>query len=139
MSDVHDALLAGLGRAMAAGPALQLAVVFGSVARRQQNALSDVDVGIIPENPALSLGDELALQVALERVCRAPVDLLRLDLAPIALRWRVARDGVPLVGEATGAWARFAARAASEHADIEPALRRAAQRFQRRLAAGDIE
>lgn len=138
MGDVHDAL-AELGHALAAGPALELAVVFGSVARGQRNPSSDVDVGIIPEDPGLPLADELALQVALERVCRARVDLVRLDQAPLALRWRVARDGLPLVGAATGAWARFAARAASEHADIEPALRRAAQRFQQRLAAGDAE
>lgn len=135
MVAVDDALLDGLRRVLHAGPALLLAVVFGSTARGQRHALSDVDIGIIPADGSLSLADELALQLALARGCGVPVDLVRLDHAPIALRWRVAREGVPLVGEATGAWARFAGRAASEHADIAPALRIAARRFQQRLAA----
>jgi len=136
---VYDALLAGLTRVLLAGPGLQLAVVFGSTARGQRHARSDVDIGIIPADASLSLGDELGLQTELERACGVAVDLVRLDRAPLAVRWRVARDGMPLVGAHTGAWARFAARAASEHADIAPALRVAGRRFQQRLAAGDTE
>jgi predicted nucleotidyltransferase len=136
---VDDALLAGLKRVLLAGPSLQLAVVFGSTARGERHPLSDVDIAIIPADASLSLGDELQLQTELERACGVAVDLVRLDRAPLALRWRVARDGVPLVGATTGAWARFAARTASEHADIAPALSVAGRRFQQRLAAEDAE
>ena len=139
MAGVDEGLLAELRRTLEAGPDMRLAAVFGSTAHGTRHAFSDVDIGIIPSDGALSLDDELGLQVALERACRAPVDLVRLDRAALALRWRVARDGVPLIGVATGAWARFAARAASEHADMEPALRRAARLFQRRLAAENAE
>jgi hypothetical protein len=62
------------------------------------------------------------------------VDLVRLDRASMLLRWQIARDGIPLLAEPSWEWVRFRAAAASEHADIADALRRAARLFRRRLA-----
>lgn len=135
MSDLGREQIATLQRVLGAGPALRLAVVFGSTARGERHPDSDLDIGIIPDDASLSLGEELELQVRLEQVYGAPVDLVRLDRAPVALRWRAARDGIPILGGDSGQWARFAGVAASEHADIEPALRRAARRFQQRLVS----
>jgi predicted nucleotidyltransferase len=132
---LYQSLIDALRDVLKDGPALHLAVVFGSTARGRCHTGSDVDLGIIPVDPLLLLSDELGLQVMLENACRRPVDLVRLDRASLSLRWQVARDGYPIVGRDTGAWARFAAATASEHADIEPALRRFARRFQQRLVA----
>lgn len=133
--DVDPELLERLRSALRDGPALRLAVLFGSTARGQRHAQSDVDIGIIPDDPDLPLKSELDLQCALERVCAGPVDLLRLDRAPIALRWRVAKEGLPIWGTRV-AWIRFVGTTASEYADFAPALSQAARLFQARLASG---
>jgi hypothetical protein len=65
------------------------------------------------------------------------VDLVRLDRAPLVLRWRIASEGIPVVGNHV-TWARFAASTASEHADFAPALARAAARFRERLLAKGV-
>lgn len=127
-------LLAAVRDALSAGPTLRLGVLFGSVARGRAGADSDVDVAIVPEDPALDLRAELDLQVALERAAGRPVDLVRLDRASTILRWQVATTGVPLLEGRRGAWRRFVAEAAIEHADFAPALARAADLFRRRLA-----
>lgn len=133
---VDESLISQLRGVLLAGPELQLAVLFGSVARGQARPDSDLDIGIGPSDPDLRLHDELDLQVELERVAKRPVDLVRLDRAPVLLRYRVARDGVALLGARTGAWARFAGRAASEHAELAPALGHAAKLYARRVAEG---
>jgi predicted nucleotidyltransferase len=117
------------------GPPVRLAVVFGSAAGSRLHAESDVDVGIIPRDPDLPLGAELTLQASLERACGRRVDLVRLDRAPTLLRWEVARSGIPIFAEGPHTFARFAAEAASERADLMEVLGPAAERFRRRLAA----
>jgi hypothetical protein len=51
------------------------------------------------------------------------------------LRFRIAREGIALVGT-TIEINRFRARAAIEYAELEPQLRHAEQRFLRRLQQG---
>lgn len=128
------ALTERLRAALRGGPSLRLAILFGSSARGTRHAHSDVDVAILPADLALSLADESDLQLALERACGHAVDLVRLDHAPLLLRWRIASEGVLLVGDHV-TWTRFAATTASEHADFAPALARAAALFRERLAA----
>jgi hypothetical protein len=97
---------------------------------------SDVDIGIIPQDPDVSLGIELDLQVRLETACARPVDLVRLDLASTLLRWEAARTAVLLMTDAPREFTRFIASAALDHAELMTTLGDAAERFRRRLADG---
>jgi uncharacterized protein len=133
MAELDATTLANLQRALRTGPRLRLAVLFGSFARGRGRSDSDLDLAILPVDPSLPLRDELDLQVALEHAAAREVDLVRLDRAPIVLRWRIAREGVPLVGTESREWTRFLAETAAEHAEIAPALARAAEIFRRRL------
>lgn len=125
-----------LRAALAAEPRLRLAVLFGSAATGRTHGQSDVDIAILPLDPALSLHDELALQSRLAAACGRDVDLVRLDQADVVVRREVARDGRPLFESDPGAFARFAAEATLEYLDFEPVLKEAQRRYLRRLAAG---
>ena len=129
--------LADLKAALASGPRLRLAMVFGSAARGRLHQASDVDIAIIPEDAQLPLREELRLQVELTRVAGRDVDLVRLDRAPTLVRYQVAKHGIALFESGPFEAARFTAAAVSEYLDFEPSLRRAAEVFRRRVAAGD--
>jgi len=103
------------------------------------HAASDVDVAILPTDPAFPLHAELELQGEVERACGRPVDLIRLDLATSLLKWNIIRSGIPVSVRSRSDLVRFVAATALEYADIAPALRRAEERFRSRLAAGTAE
>lgn len=134
LSAPNEQLVQRLRSALAAGPPLRLALLFGSAATGRLHALSDVDVAILPADPAASLSDELALQARLEQACGRKVDLVRLDDASTLLRWQVARDGHVLLAEPASEAVRYRARAASDYGDFLPALVRASRVFAQRLA-----
>jgi uncharacterized protein len=118
------------------GPALRLALLFGSGARGTLRRDSDVDVAILVREPAMTLGEGLALQACLSRAVGREVDLVRLDRANPLLRWRIAREGVALLANPPFELPRFRAQAAIEHADMLPQLRHAQEIVRRRLAEG---
>lgn len=115
-----------------AHPRCRLAVVFGSEARGEARADSDLDIGWVPFESGLALGDELELQADLTRIAGVEVDLVRLDRASTLVKMEVARDGVLLLGERRD-WTGFRAGAISEFLDFEPALRSASRVFKARL------
>lgn len=115
------------------GPPLRLAVLFGSWARGTSGANSDVDVGIVPIDPALTLREEVGLQHRLETVCSRPVDVVRLDCASSVLLGEVARDGKLLFEAHDGDFAGFRVRALGEWLEFAPAYRQVAERFRQRL------
>ena len=122
--------------ALRAGPRLRFAFLFGSTARGTQTPESDVDVGIVPFDPAMSLADETGIAERLESAAGRPVDLVRLDTASHALQWRVARDGVILVSDPPYEAIRFRARVAIAH-DLDRELEEDAQRrYRAALARG---
>jgi predicted nucleotidyltransferase len=124
-----------LRRALAEGPPLRLAILFGSRARGNARPDSDFDVAILPANPSLSLADENLLAADLERAVGAPVDLVRLDRVHGALTWRVARDAVVLLSDPPSEAARFLARAGIEHDELRELEIEAMRRYRARLAA----
>jgi uncharacterized protein len=128
-----DSILEVIRRELARGPALRLAVVFGSTARGSARANSDVDLAILPADPSLSLREELELQVRLERALERSVDLVRLDGATPALRWRVARDGIVVQATPPYEAPRFLASAASEHDELAPLFEDATRRYSARV------
>jgi predicted nucleotidyltransferase len=107
-----------LRRALAIGPSLRFALLFGSATAGRMHPESDLDVGIVPVDPDLPLRAELELQASLERASGGPVDLIRLDRASTLLRWEAARRGVSLVARSPDELTRFVARAALDHADL---------------------
>jgi uncharacterized protein len=127
--------LKDLAATLRAGPPLRFAMLFGSVATATARANSDVDIGIFPVNPDLSLTDELSLQTELARVCGRQVDLVRLDRASTLVRWQVVRHGRVLVESEPFAAARFIADSIAEYLDFAPAFERASETFRRVLAA----
>jgi predicted nucleotidyltransferase len=128
-----DTLVDVLRTALADGPALRLALLFGSHARGRARPDSDVDLGILPVDRDLPVHAELDLQAQLERACGRTVHLVRLDHVGTVLKWEVARYGVPVVARSPADLARFIAAAALEHADVAPALARAGAVFRERL------
>jgi predicted nucleotidyltransferase len=129
-----EALVDLLKRAFAEERGVRVALLFGSEARgRASPGRSDVDVAILPRNPELSLREELELQHRLEGACGRRVDLVRLDRADVLLSWQIARDGLVLAAPDRRDLVRFLARAALDHADLEPMMRRAGETFRRRL------
>lgn len=110
-------------------------VLFGSMARGEAHADSDVDLAIVTRQvPALQA--ELELQRQLEHRLGRDVDIVLLAQANLSLRWRVARDGVLVYGSESE-WKAFQTRVAIEHADMQPVLTWATERFRRSLAQGE--
>jgi predicted nucleotidyltransferase len=130
----RDELIRDLQQVLAGGPPMRLALLFGSSARGTDRPDSDVDVAILPVDPELPLREDLALQARFAIIAKREVDLVRLDRCTPALRFRVAREGLSLLGE-PGALSSFRARAGIEHAELAPLVKRASELFLNRLRA----
>lgn len=128
----RDDLIRVLQVVLSAGPQLRLAVLFGSTARGTDRPDSDLDVAILPVDPELSLADELMLQAQISSASKREVDLVRLDRCTPTLRFRVAREGLPVFA-APGALSSFRARAGIEHAELAPLVKRASALFLKRV------
>jgi hypothetical protein len=128
----RDGLEKALTEVLQSGTPMRLAALFGSTARGEARADSDVDVAILPRDEALSLEAELSLQAHLSSAAHREVDLVRLDHCLPALKLRVAKEGILLLGDPLH-WKRFRAQAGIEYAEIEPQLRRAKAHYLKRL------
>jgi predicted nucleotidyltransferase len=123
VSGVEDALR----RVLEPEPGVRLVALFGSTARGQVRAASDVDVGVLGVE-ASRLG---TLSVALSRAAGRQVDLVALETAPPLLRFEIARDGRALIERPPHTWSDFRARAMVDWWDWAPYARR----FHRAAAA----
>ena len=110
-----------LRKALAPVEGLQLAVLFGSVARGTARRDSDLDVGLLiaEDRPDAWADAERAVRRAAGRV----VDVIDLRTAPPQLRFEIARDGALLVEGAAGSWPDFKARAMIDWWDWAPTAR----------------
>ncbi len=100
--------------------------LFGSVARGEGRADSDVDVAVLygkPVQPGLA-GLKLALAGDLEERLGQPVDLVVLDNQPPDLVHRVLRDGWMVLETNRSARIRFEVSARNAYFDVLPTLRR---------------
>jgi len=130
----QDATLeARLRAALGSGPALRLAVLFGSYARGRARPDSDVDVGIIPVDAELTLNDELSLAAALSGACGREVDLVRLDREEPLLGREVALHGICLFEDTPGVFAAFRADAMARYVDWDETIAPHRARFLARL------
>jgi predicted nucleotidyltransferase len=101
-------------------PAIGYALVFGSVARGTAHANSDLDIAIGGLRRPLAVLELGELIGRLESAAGRDVDLVLLDDAPVALAWRVFRDGKLILERDRDALADRKARAALEYFDWQP-------------------
>lgn len=131
---VDPSLLAKLRIALASGPSLRLAAVFGSRATGKARAGSDVDIGIIPTDIDIPIAAELGLASALSAIVGSEVDLVRLDTAAPLLAREVALHGVCLCEAKPGAFAAWRANAMAQWIEFDEIVAPHRARFLRRLA-----
>lgn len=98
------------------------AYLFGSVARGEAHAKSDVDVGVLfaKDPPATLAAPQFALEAELERLLRAPVQVVVLNRAPSDLTHRVLRDGRIVLDRDRASRIRFEVRSRNEYFDMAP-------------------
>lgn len=130
-SATDHALLARLRAACEALPEVQLAVVFGSLARDEAVVGSDADLGLRLDPDTRQLRREV--EVTLGRKARREVDFVYLDEAHPLLRFEVARDGAVLLERRPHAWTDFKTRAMVDWWDWAPTARRIHAAAVRRL------
>jgi predicted nucleotidyltransferase len=119
-----------------------LAYLFGSHARGQAWAQSDVDVAVLLENRP---DDDRCFDVRLEVIGGLmnlldtdEVDVLILNQAPPALRYAVLRDGVLLYCRDRQAMIEFRVRAVNEYLDFKPILRRHERAILQKARKGEL-
>lgn len=99
--------------------------LFGSVARGDAHAASDVDVGVLyhtlPSDPLDALGADVAAD--LSRSLGRTVDVVVMNSAPPDLVHRILRDGVIVFEHDRRARIAFEVRARNEYFDLLPTLR----------------
>jgi predicted nucleotidyltransferase len=122
MSSAMNPLETRLIEALEAFPEVELAVVFGSVARGKASRGSDVDIGVLSKAPYRDLLRRLEVQLG--RAARREVEVVALDESPPLLRFEIARDGRVLVERRPHAWTDFRAHAMIDWWDWAPLARR---------------
>jgi predicted nucleotidyltransferase len=121
-----------LAARLAAEPDVLVAYLFGSRARGTARPGSDVDVAVLLAEDADAHGRQLELMATLGQ----GVDVVVLNQAPVALAYRVLRDGVLLVRRDERARVEHWARTVDRYLDSAP-LRRALERgLRHRLEEG---
>lgn len=98
-----------------AEPSVRLAYVFGSTARGEARATSDVDIGVVRDGT----GTLTELSERLERALGSTVDLVDLRRAPPLLVHEVLRDGVVALCRDELERAEFESRALAEYLDTQ--------------------
>jgi len=135
----HKAALEGYFRAL---PGVVLAYLFGSYARGQAGPLSDVDVAVLlADGPSSAHCFEMRLEIigGLMGILHFDdVDVLILNQAPPALRYRVLRDGLLLFCGDEQTRIEFTARTVSEYLDLKPMIERHQRAILERAAKGEL-
>lgn len=114
------AVLAAVSNVLTQEPRIGYALMFGSRARGEAHAGSDLDLAIggLPRPfTTLELG---SLMSRLEAAAGMPVDLVDLDHCPPSLAFRILRDGRVLVERDSNGLADRRARAVLEYLDWQP-------------------
>ncbi|QBI19723.1 nucleotidyltransferase domain-containing protein [Egibacter rhizosphaerae] len=131
-SDLADALAARLQRE----PDVLVAYLFGSWARGEGGAVSDVDVAVLL-GASPTLARYAALTAAVGEVTGSErADVVVLDDAPIPLAYRVLRDGRLLFSRDEGARVRHWVRTVDRYLDMAPLRAVLQEGTRRRLKEG---
>lgn len=107
---------------------VQFACVYGSHARGQANSLSDIDIAVLMDN---TLDRKQYIDIRLKMIGdlsallkNDEVDVVVLNEVPLALRYRVIRDGAVIYCRQRDALIEFSARTISEYLDFKPIIDR---------------
>ncbi len=113
-------------------PEIAVAYLFGSTARGTARPESDVDLAVLPGDPATGTLEALHLDLedAIERHLGRTVQVVVLHLAPVDLVHRVLRDGVLVCERDRSKRIAFEVRARNEYFDLLPIL----ERYRRRAS-----
>lgn len=118
------------------------AYLFGSVARGEARAHSDVDVAVYVTDAALDVpgfGYAAALAADLQQALGRPdIDLVVLNRATPLLYHRVLRDGVRLLSRDLAATTRREGYALSRYCDDLPRLRLVEKAHRARVSSGEL-
>ncbi len=105
-----------------AAAALRLAVLHGSRARGDAAEASDWDIGVLADDPP----DLAALSATLTEILGTDaVDVVDLSRTSALLRYRAARDGIPLLENPPDEFQRFQLEAVQFWCDTETVIRSA--------------
>lgn len=119
-----------------------LAYLFGSHARGQVWAHSDLDVAVLLQgHPDNDHCFDIRLEVTgglMDILHTNDVDVLILNQAPPALRYAVLRDGVLLFCRDHQAMIKFRVRALNEYLDFKPVLRRHERAILEKARKGEL-
>lgn len=117
------------------------AYLFGSQARGEARAHSDVDVAVYVDAgraPAGAFGYDAELGAVLMRTLGRGVDVVVLNRAPPLLYHRVLRDGVRLLARDLVATTTREGRALSRYCDFVPQLAKIERAAAARIRAGEF-
>jgi predicted nucleotidyltransferase len=133
-----------VARTLERRPEVLEAYVFGSLARGEGSAHSDVDVAVYVDPAAVSRRDQglgLDAEIApdlMRALGTDRVDVVLLDSAPPLLYHRVLRDGVRVLTRDVGATTAREGRALSRYCDYVPQLEKIRAAHQARRARGEF-
>lgn len=100
---------------------IALCVLFGSRARGDAKADSDVDLGVVrADRRPFTFRELAAAQLELEQILGHRVDLVDLATPDVILRLSVVRDGLVWFVDARERWTDFVGSVLVEHDDIAP-------------------
>ena len=137
-----DQLRLALGAALERHPEVLEAYLFGSQARGQAQAHSDVDVAVfVDEEKAPDSGWGLDADLATDLMgCLGTnrVDVVVLNRAPPLLYHRVLRDGIRLFARDLRATTAREGRALSRYCDYLPQLRKMGAALEQRIRRGEF-
>ncbi len=144
MTSFRPALLEALGARLARRPEILEAYLFGSRARGDAAAHSDLDVAVYVDRedlPPAPFGYAAGLTAELMAEFQAGLGIERLDVvvlndAPPLLYHRVLRDGERLLSRDLAATTTREGRALPRYCDYLPQLRKIDRELARRLADG---
>lgn len=103
-------------------PAIQVAALFGSMARGAERADSDIDVAVQADKP-LSVELRMAITEALALAFNRPVDLIDLRTAGQPLLGQIIGSGIQVMGS-KHQWGDLVYRNIMEHEDFAPYQKR---------------
>lgn len=113
---------------------VELIILFGSMARHQSTAKSDIDLGVLLSD----LHQKEKLYQELSHVYfEKPVDLIILNRADPLLRFEVVREGKVLYEKDSGIYANFAVKAIKEYYDTSK-LRKVEEIYLQNYLKGDV-